>query len=273
MEPVSAELIDRAKNGERAALEEIVRRVQDRVYGLALRMLFLPADAEDATQEIMIKVITRLGSFRGESRFETWVWRVAANHLLTARKSRAERRELTFEFFTEQIDRAVADDWDEGTAEPVQNLMVEEIRLECLNGLFLCLDREQRLAYILGEVYDLPGPQAALVFDISPEAFRQRLSRARARLRNWCSKNCGLINPDNPCRCAKVAHYDLEQGIVRPDKMFFAPHPSRSPADQVTLSKLPEMDEMSRLATLFRCQPDYISPTDFVTDIKAVLKA
>ncbi len=272
MDATLEDLVTRAQDGDRESLGEIVRRVQDRIYGLALRMLFHPADAEDAAQEILIKIITRLGTFRGESRFETWVWRVAANHLLNVRRSRAERRELTFEHFSEQIDRAMADDWDEDSAEPVQNLLVEEVRLECINGLILCLDRDQRLAYIMGEVFDLPGPQAAQVFDITPAAFRQRLSRARTRLRQWCSQNCGLMNPDNPCRCAKVALYDVKKGYIKPDRMFFAPHPARGPADQMTLDRLPEMGEMSRLAALFRCQPEYVSPTDFVAEIKAVIQ-
>ncbi|MFO7739936.1 MAG: sigma-70 family RNA polymerase sigma factor, partial [Desulfatiglandaceae bacterium] len=79
-------LVDLAKEGGRNALEELVRTIQDRIYGLALRILFLPADAEDATQEILIKIITHLRSFKGESRFTTWCFRIAANHLLSTRK-------------------------------------------------------------------------------------------------------------------------------------------------------------------------------------------
>src|SRR5512139_3644606 len=85
-------LVELAKEGRKEALEELVRGIQDRVYNLALRALFLPADAEDATQEILIKVITHLADFKGESRFTTWVFRIATNHLLTTQKCRAEKR-------------------------------------------------------------------------------------------------------------------------------------------------------------------------------------
>jgi len=75
-------LVVRAKEGDQNSLEELVRNIQDLVYGLALRMLSHPADAEDATQEILVKVVTHLGSFRQESAFTTWVYRIASNHLL-----------------------------------------------------------------------------------------------------------------------------------------------------------------------------------------------
>lgn len=67
----------RAQAGNRQALETIVEGIQGKVYELALRMLGHPSDAEDAAQEILIKVITRMGSFRGESAFYTWVYRIA----------------------------------------------------------------------------------------------------------------------------------------------------------------------------------------------------
>ena len=70
-----------------AALEQLVLAVRDRVYRLCLRMTARPPDAEDATQEILIRVITRLSTFRGEAAFTTWVHRIAVNHLLDRRRT------------------------------------------------------------------------------------------------------------------------------------------------------------------------------------------
>ncbi|MHB9098158.1 MAG: sigma factor [Syntrophales bacterium] len=67
VETAIEDLVEQAKMGNKDVLEEIIRRIQDRLYGLALRMLFIPADAEDATQEILVKIITHLGTFKGES--------------------------------------------------------------------------------------------------------------------------------------------------------------------------------------------------------------
>ena len=84
------EMVKQAKNGNRAALEQLILRIQDKIFGLALKMLGHPEDAEDATQEILIKVITSLSGFRGESAFETWMYRISSNHLLTTRKRKSE---------------------------------------------------------------------------------------------------------------------------------------------------------------------------------------
>src|SRR5262249_33306569 len=96
---ISADLSDLlARREERSAIEAILRAVQDPVYGLALRMLADPADAADATQEILIRVASNLSSFRGDSSFSTWVYRVAANQLLTARARRNEAKTEAFAF-------------------------------------------------------------------------------------------------------------------------------------------------------------------------------
>src|SRR5215468_2497513 len=79
-----------AAGGDKEAARAVLEGVQDDVYRLALRMLGHPADAEDATQEILIIVLTHLGAFRGESAFKTWVWRIAANHLQGVRRGRRE---------------------------------------------------------------------------------------------------------------------------------------------------------------------------------------
>ena len=98
-------LVEQAKNGDKKALENVVRGIQDRIYGLAIRMLWHPADAEDATQEILIKILTHLDSFRGESAFTSWAYRIASNHLLTTQKCQAEDNVSTFEDFENTLTR------------------------------------------------------------------------------------------------------------------------------------------------------------------------
>lgn len=83
-------LVARANTGDRPALEELIGRHQAWVYNIALRMLWEPADAEDATQEVLLKVITRLSTFQGRSRFRTWLYRIACNHVLGMKRGRAE---------------------------------------------------------------------------------------------------------------------------------------------------------------------------------------
>ena len=89
-------LAQKGKEGDRTALEELVKRIQDRIYGLSLRMLYHPVDAEDAAQEILLKIVTHLGGFRGESAFTTWMFRIATNHLLNVRRSQKECKAGSF---------------------------------------------------------------------------------------------------------------------------------------------------------------------------------
>jgi RNA polymerase sigma factor (sigma-70 family) len=87
-DPPDAELVELARNGDRDALERLVLRHQAWVYNIAVRMVFLPEDAEEVTQEVLVKAITKLSTFRGESQFRTWLYRIAANHVLNlARRS------------------------------------------------------------------------------------------------------------------------------------------------------------------------------------------
>src|SRR5262252_5072990 len=100
-----------AAAGDKAAAQSILDAIQDGVYELALRMLGHPADAEDAAQEILVIVLTHLGSFRGESAFKTWVWRIAANHL--ARVRRGRREIISFELLDDRLRSGLGEEVDD----------------------------------------------------------------------------------------------------------------------------------------------------------------
>jgi RNA polymerase sigma factor (sigma-70 family) len=221
------DLVAQALGGSRDALEALVRAVQDDVYGLALRMLWHPQDAADATQEILIKIITHLASFRGESSFRTWCHRVASNHLLTTRASRAERRRVSFEALGEEFAVEGSTREPRAFSSPDHDLLAQEVKLGCTLGILLCLDRPHRLAYIVGEILDLSGDEGADVTDTPPVAYRKRLSRARARMRAFmevrtmsvsiapASTACTLIpffarSPRSACVIENAAAFDAE---------------------------------------------------------------
>ena len=172
--------VAQARAGDRNALESVIRAVQPQVYGVALRFLWHPQDAEDATQEVLIRVITGLAGFRGDSRFRTWVYRVACSTLLTLRKKRMEQRAMTFEDFGSDLARGLSDDAMRVDDVQDKELLLEEVKIGCTLGMLMCLDRDHRLAYILGEILELEHNESAEVLEITPAAFRKRLSRARA---------------------------------------------------------------------------------------------
>ena len=156
-------LVELAKNGDSKALNDLLLGIKDRVFGLALRMLGDTSDAEDATQEILIKVVTHLSEFRQESAFSTWVYRIASNHLLTARRRRAERTYVDFDDFADEIDKGLASEVNRSMPRAIMTIWVKEVMISCTQGMLLCLDRDHRLAYILGEIFDVSGEQGAYI--------------------------------------------------------------------------------------------------------------
>ena len=266
-------LVGGAKEGDKKALEELILKIQDKIYGLALRMLYNPSDAEDASQEILLKIITHLGTFRGESSFSTWMYRVAANHLLTVRKRRAENEALSFEEYQKSLDLESAGTWQESQSDVLQKLFVEEIRISCLQGLLLCLDREHRLAYLLADVFDVSSEQGAAILDITPSAFRKRLSRSRERIQDFLTRNCALINPDNPCKCERFVGSFLDDGKIDEKRLVFAEHPCRIRHEKSTLNHIKEMDELNRMAFLYKRYPDFQAPAVLIENIRDLLKS
>src|SRR6266702_8156940 len=93
---VDSVLVEQAIGGDRAALEKLVLRHQAWVYNIAVRMVFRPHDAEEVTQEVLVKVITKLSAFKGESTFRTWLYRIVASHVLNMKRRWAETRTTTF---------------------------------------------------------------------------------------------------------------------------------------------------------------------------------
>ena len=261
------ELVLAARAGDRAALEELVAQIQTRLYNLAARMLWLPADAEDATQEILIKIITHLGDFRGDSRFSTWAWRIAVNHLLTTRQRRAEQHAQSFEEFAADLDEGLADEAPTPDDTVEQRLLVEEVKIGCMTGMLLCLSREERAAYILGEIFSVTDKEGADIFDITPAAYRKRLSRARGAIRNFIHRKCGLANPANPCRCQRRVKAAIGKGRLDPARLLFA----RNGEDPAVLRGVAEMDELSRAAALFRTHPTYQAPDTFRRVLREML--
>jgi len=217
---VDAELVKLSIGGDKQALQNLIIRHQIFIYNLALKMTKSIEDAEDLTQEVFIKAVTALSKFEGKSQFRTWLYRITVNHFLNTKKRKTELKITDFETYFNAIDDM-----------PVYNLSkqeqsdltesIEELRISCTAGMLLCLDREQRMIYILGEMFDIDHNLGSEILGISAGNFRIRLMRARQDLYNWMNERCGLVNKSNPCRCAKKTRAYIEAGVVDPNNLVF----------------------------------------------------
>lgn len=188
-----------AIDGDKGALDLVVRALQADIYALALRMLWNREDAEDATQEILVRVVTRLSQFDFRSRLRTWAYRVTVNYILDVKKSAVERLHLSFEQFGDTLTRNLD---VEGASDAEQSLLIEEVKVGCTLAMLQCLDRPHRFAYVLGDIMELSGPEAAEVLEISPDLFRKRLQHARAAVVSFTRTYCGLASDAAPSRTA-----------------------------------------------------------------------
>lgn len=216
---IDASLIAAILNGDKNSLNKLLSRHQNFIYNVALKMLNNIADAEDVTQEILIKIVTQLSKYdSAKAQFRTWLYRITFNHVLNVKKNKYETVVTDFTTFFGFIDGApdilVSEEEEKELRESF-----EESKVACMAGMIMCLDRMQRLVYIVGEVFEIDHNLAAEIFETTPDNFRQKLSRARKDLYNWMHKRCGLVNLENSCRCKSKTKSFIEAGYVDPKNL------------------------------------------------------
>lgn len=217
-----ARLVKRAVAGSRPALNELLQRHNQFIYNISIKMLGSIEDAQDVTQDVLIKLITNLVRFDPvKAQFRTWLYRITVNHLLDYKKSVTERKIISFDQFFDFIEEIPNDD---SISDEAINPLTEEAKTKCMTGMLMCVPREDRLLYILGDMFRIDHNLGAEIFDITPASFRKKLSRTRHNLRQWMNDKCGLINKANPCRCARKTKGFIERGIVDPDNLIWDKH-------------------------------------------------
>lgn len=266
--------VDAARGGDADALNTLIGSIQGPVYKLAVRMLGHPDDARDASQEILIKVVTGLADFRSDSLFTTWVYRLASNHLISALR-RPNAPSIGFDAVAEQIEMglAVADRFSHPAADDV--LMAHEMMTACTQKMLLSLEGAARIAYILGDICDIPGEEAAQILDITPEAFRQRLSRARRELADFMQPRCGVIDAANACRCAKQVGPAIAARKLDPARPLFTVRPTAHEPPlqqpQQLSAAFGELQAVARAARMLRAAHGGPSPDGFVAALRELI--
>ncbi|HJY64016.1 MAG TPA: RNA polymerase sigma factor [Ignavibacteria bacterium] len=269
-----AELITSALNGDQPSLEKLIYRHQAWIYNIALRMVFYPQEAEDVTQEVLIKIITKLSTFRGDSSFRTWAYRIVVNHVLNMKKSLGERKHAdNFTSYWQAIENTPDHELPHQEAYTVEmSTLVNEVKVSCMSGMLLCLDREQRLVYILGVIFQVSDKIASEILDITRDNYRQKLSRARKHMFNFMHDKCGLMNKNNPCSCEKKTKALIDCGYVNPQKILFNISYVHS-VESVVEKKVERLNEVfdEHVGVLFRENP-FQDPPDFVIALRKILE-
>jgi RNA polymerase sigma-70 factor, ECF subfamily len=184
----------RAAAGDNSAFETLVRRYQGRVFRLACR-LTSDTEAPDVLQDTFLQVYRHLASFRGESQFATWLYRIATNAALMHRRATARRPGESLEAYLPRFD---ADGTHAATPAQLQvascadELLDRQTLAEKARDVIARLPDTYREAFVLRDLEEMPTAQVAHVLGIEPAAVRQRVHRARLMLRGYLSDLVGV---------------------------------------------------------------------------------
>ena len=250
-------LVGKATAGDKKALETLVTDAQDIVFNLSLRMLGTFADAEDATQDILLKMITHLSSFRGDSSFTTWVFRIAVNHLKNCKKHMFARYPLRFEYYGDDIENGKIQDVPDLTQNVERDILAEELKMSCTNVMLQCLDKESRCIFILGTMFKIDSRVAGDILEMTPEAYRQRLSRIRKKMADFLGQYCGE-DGSGRCKCKDRMNYAIQNHRINPLRLDYMTA-TEIPMETICAVKdaMEEIDDLSQDFSF--CKP-YQSP-------------
>lgn len=279
MQKTLEELVSAAQAGDQSALKNLVQEVQDQIHHLAMRMMVNPDDAQEATQEILILVITKLSTFEGKSAFKTWVYRVAANYLINAKKIRDKELGLTFDIFKQDLESGLdpktssSDILSPNITSGEDRIWLNELRVSCTMAMLLCLDLKHRLAYVLGDILDFPQSEAAEILDLSTANYRKRLSRARNEVVAFTSRNCGIANSKAKCSCPRRLPAARKLGRIPEKGSATSPAYALQDAPDyiAVIEDVQALEAELQTIKLQRATPTFASPQDFANKLASVL--
>jgi hypothetical protein len=182
---------------------------------------------------------------------------VAVNFILDTKKSAIERLHLSFERFAEDLTDGLQPAAPDDTEHSV---LIEEVKVACTTAMLQCLDRPQRLAYILGELMDFSGPEAAEALGISAALFRKRLQHARGAILEFTRTHCGLVSDTAACRCNRRVS---SAALARPDGSPPVQFACRSTSFEQTRALVRQVDEARWASEVHRTSQPRASPVDF----------
>ena len=178
-------VVEKAKNGDKRALSQLVNTYSGRIYNLALRILRNKEDAEDILQETFLTVVEKLHTFDGRSGFFTWIYRIATNaSLMKLRKKKIIFQDISDDSdYAESIESRVFVDW---TQDPSINIYDEEVKKK-INEAINKLSEIYRSVFVLRDIEGLSIKETSAILNITEENVKIRLRRARQYLRDILS--------------------------------------------------------------------------------------
>ena len=191
MEYNEQKLIQRASDGDPAAFNRLMAQHEKKMYAVALRMFSNREDAQDCLQEAMLRVYRAIGSFKGQSSFSTWLYRITMNTCLDELRRKKNKQSTS-------LDNLVEQGWspaDEANT-PEKHAVRAELRRE-LGRLIQDLPEDMRSAIVLRDIQGFSYDEIADVMDVNVGTIKSRISRAREKLRGKLKEKPELFDTDH----------------------------------------------------------------------------
>lgn len=184
-----AALVQRVRAGDYSAFETLVQRHEKKIYNLAYRMMGNQEDASDILQEAFLQSFRKLDTFKGESDFSTWIYRIAVNLCLMKKRKEKGRRVISLDAPVlyqrqKELRTVVPDDWSKNPLASLENKELKKKLAEAIKEL----PADYRTVFLLREAQGLSNEEAAKVLKVSVAAVKSRLHRARLFLRDKLSR-------------------------------------------------------------------------------------
>ncbi len=195
--------------------DRLYRENQPKVYRLALSLAGNAHDAEDITQEAFFRAFRSYATFRGESSFFTWIYRITLN---AANDHLKYRSKIPYQMLTEDMGYSHDEVIDTNPANnPETELLAYQVRIKCLHALTECIQANERKVFCLAITLDLPQKQIAEILDCSVGSVKTTLHRAKKRWFGYMENMCQFIKKDNPCNCKQWVRFAAAKGMISKD--------------------------------------------------------
>jgi len=264
--------IEQALEGNVAALDTLILRHQSWIFNIALNMTGDLQRAEDITQEILIKAISKLATYdQRKAAFRTWLYRIVANHVINMKESKKEQ------FFTSHQDGLDFNNFvlnlpDTKKLPPMHDKeIIDETKNYCTLCILLCLSRMERIVLILGAIFDVTDRIGAEICDISRANFRKILSRSRKKVADYFQNNCSLFDERNLCKCSEQVSYLTRLGLIKPNAMNIKHETLGTIQTAIGKTIIDIENSYSDFLTLYQQQPFFKGP-DMVRWLKDILQ-
>lgn len=174
-------LVNKAKNGNIAAFEELITAHEVKIYNIAYRMFHNEEDAKDLSQEIFIKVFENIGKFKGNSSFSTWLYRIATNTCIDELRRRKGKETYSIDAEVETDEGNMKREYSDLKPNPEEMAINKEVSIQIQNAMDH-LSEEHKTAIILRDLQGLEYNEISEILECSLGTVKSRISRARRQL-------------------------------------------------------------------------------------------